>query len=90
MSDPKRPPPEPSRPNIPYGLLDASEGQGLFPWSQVSDRMLAAHIYWIGTTRPNGRPHVMPVWGVWLDETFYFSTGANTVNGQNSYLFCHD
>ena len=83
MSESTPPAPRASRPNIPYGLLDATEGDGLFPWSRVSERMLAAHIYWIGTTRPDGRPHVMPVWGIWLDETFYFSTGANSVNGRN-------
>ena len=85
MPEPKLTPPTPesSRPNIPYDLLDGSEGIGLFPWSRVSEQMLAAHTYWIGTTRSDGRPHVMPVWGVWLDETFYFSTGPATVNGRN-------
>ncbi len=83
MSEPKRPTPESSRPNIPYDLLDAKEGIGLFPWSRVSEKMREAQTYWIGTTRPDGRSHVMPVWGVWLDETFYFSTGDNSVNGRN-------
>jgi len=31
---------------------------------------------WIATTRPDGQPHSRPVWGVWLDITFYFSTGS--------------
>ncbi len=75
--------PEPSRPNIPYGLLDSSEGVGLLPWSRLSEQMGDAHCYWVGTTRSDGRPHVMPVWGVWLDESFYFSTGPTTVNGRN-------
>ena len=83
MSDPKRPTPDSSRPNIPYDLLDSAEGMGLFPWSRVSEKMLSAHIYWIGTTCPDGRPHVMPVWGVLLDETFYFSTEPDTANGRN-------
>ncbi len=72
-----------SRPNIPYGLLDSNEGVGLLPWRRLSERMGEAHCYWVATTRPDGRPHVMPVWGVWLDETFYFSTGPTTVNGRN-------
>ena len=25
----------------------------------------------------------MPVWGVWLDETFYFGTGRDSVKGRN-------
>ena len=58
--------PEPSRPNIPYGLLDSSVGVGLLPWSRLSEQMGDAHCYWVGTTRSDGRPHVMPVWGVVL------------------------
>ena len=73
----------PSRPNIPYGLLDADEGEGLMSWGDLSAKMRDALCYWLATTRPDGRPHVMPVWGVWLDETFYFSTGPTTVNGRN-------
>lgn len=25
---------------------------------------------------PDGRPHSRPVWGVWIDELFYFDTGS--------------
>ena len=35
-------------------------------------RLRAATIYWIATTRPDGRPHSMPVWGVWVDEALWF------------------
>ena len=66
------------RPDIPYGLRGPKEGMGLLPWSRVSERMGASYIYWISTTRKDGRPHSIPVWGVWLDETFYFSNGALT------------
>ena len=57
-----------------YGILDPTSGSGLLPWSRVSERMAGARNYWIGTTRPDGRPHAAPVWGVWLDETFYVGT----------------
>ena len=40
------------------------------------ERLNRARNYWIGTTRPEGQPHSRPVWGVWLDDTFYFSTGS--------------
>lgn len=48
----------------------------LLPWSWAEQRLLAAHTYWIGTTRPDGRPHCRPVWGVWLPDGFWFSTGS--------------
>jgi len=74
MSENRRP--KASRPNMPgYGLLGAHEGRGLLPWSWASERLSQARTYWIATTRPDGRPHAAPVWGVWLTDGFYFSTG---------------
>jgi hypothetical protein len=37
--------------------------------------MAQARTYWIGTTDPDGAPHAVPVWGVWLDDRLYFSGG---------------
>ena len=44
----------------------------MLPWSFVDERMAASLNYWVATTRPDGRPHVMPVWGLWVDGMFYF------------------
>jgi general stress protein 26 len=46
------------------------------PWRWATTRLEAARTYWIATTRPDGRPHARPVWGVWLDNAFFFSTGS--------------
>jgi len=46
------------------------------PWAWATARLEAARNYWIGTTRSDGRPHARPVWGVWLDDAFWFSTGS--------------
>ncbi len=35
-----------------------------------------AHNYWLATTRPDGRPHLVPIWGVWLGERFWCATFA--------------
>jgi hypothetical protein len=40
--------------------------------------MTAAHHYWIATVRPDRRPHAVPVWGVWVDETLFFGGGPDT------------
>lgn len=66
------------RPDIPYGLKGPKEGSRLLPWSRASDRLRSSYIYWVSTTRKDGRPHCIPVWGLWLDETLYFSNGALT------------
>ena len=39
--------------------------------------------YWIGTTRPDGRPHAAPVWGVWLDDAFFFGTDPHSRKARN-------
>lgn len=35
--------------------------------------------YWLSTTRPNGQPHAAPVWGVWLDNAFWFGTAGQKI-----------
>ena len=47
------------------------------------DAFEAAGRYWIATTRPDGRPHVMAVGIVWDDSSFYLVTGAGTQKGKN-------
>jgi hypothetical protein len=46
------------------------------PWTWAQQQLADARNYWIATTRADGRPHSRPVWGVWLDDAFYFSTGS--------------
>lgn len=59
------------RPYAPgYGIRSGDEG--MLPWRFVDERMAEARNYWVATTRPDGRPHVTPVWGLWVDGTFYF------------------
>ena len=64
-----------------YGI--SAEDEGLLPWSWVSDQMERSRNYWVCTTRPDGRPHAMPVWGVWIDDTLWFSTGDGSVKARN-------
>ncbi len=70
------------RPRMPgYGIHEGTEG--MLPWSWVTYRLQAARNYWIGTVGADGGPHAMPVWGVWLDATLYFSTGRQTRKARN-------
>lgn len=66
-----------------YGLLDASAGEGLLPWEWAVERLTVSHNYWLSTAHPDGRPHLMPVWGLWIDGAFYFSTGQKSRKGRN-------
>jgi hypothetical protein len=56
------------------------------PWSKAVERLENPEkyrTYWLTTIRPDGRPHVMPLLGLWLDGAFYFLTGERTRKGQN-------
>lgn len=49
-------------------------------WDAVRGRLVAASHYWLATTRPDARPHVVPVDGVWLDDAWYFGGHHDTVH----------
>ena len=56
---------------------------GFLRWSDACRRIAGSRNYWVATTRPDGRPHVMPVWGVWTNDTFYFGTDRNSRKARN-------
>ena len=64
--------PELSQPRMYGGFV----GSAKLPWTWATERLTRARNYWIATTRSDGRPHSRPVWGVWHDNAFYFSTGS--------------
>ena len=66
-----------------YGLRDASQGTGLLPWSWARERLTLSHDYWVATTWPDGRPHVMPVWGVWAEDAVWFSSSRESRKARN-------
>ena len=44
-------------------------------WSDIDQRLTEAQLYWIVTVRGDGRPHAVPLCGVWRDGAFFFCTG---------------
>jgi hypothetical protein len=81
-TSPKTKLPKVSRPHMPgYGLPTSKKG--LLPWKWAADRLTKSRQYWIVTVRPEGRPHVMLVWGLWLNDAFYFSTGSKARKTRN-------
>ncbi len=49
-----------------YGVTDDPEG--LLPWSWAEKRLAATRNFWLITANADGRPHSMPVWGVWMPD----------------------
>lgn len=66
-----------------YGILPAGEGRGLLPWSWAEQRLRDSHDYWLATAWPDGRPHVMPVWGLWIDGCLWFSSSRGSRKARN-------
>jgi nitroimidazol reductase NimA-like FMN-containing flavoprotein (pyridoxamine 5'-phosphate oxidase superfamily) len=64
-----------------YGMPTGTKG--LLTWAWAEERLLASHNYYLTTVRSDGTPHVMPLWGIWVDDRLYFSTGAKSVKARN-------
>ncbi len=66
--------------------LDGS-GAPTIAWERVRERLEEdagiSPTHWLATVRPDGRPHVMPVWTVWVDGAFSFVAGATTRTRKN-------
>ena len=79
----KVPDPSRDRPVMPDGYGVPVGDEGLLDWSQVEERLVASDQYWMATTRPDGRPHVVPRWGVWVDGRLYYDGAPTTVHARN-------
>ena len=76
--------PKASRPHWPDAVQNPSNDlTALKPWPWALERLEKSHNYWISTARPDGRPHLMIVWGVWWQDAFWFSTGPRTRKAKN-------
>jgi hypothetical protein len=74
-----------SQPVLPPGYqLDAKGGQdNLVAWEHVEEQLRTKRNFWVSSARPDGRPHAMPVWGVWMNGAFYFSTDPQSRKSRN-------
>jgi Pyridoxamine 5'-phosphate oxidase len=53
------------------------------PFSHAEQRLTKSKNYWICTSRPDGRPHSIPVWGFWTDGAVYFGTARASRKAHN-------
>jgi nitroimidazol reductase NimA-like FMN-containing flavoprotein (pyridoxamine 5'-phosphate oxidase superfamily) len=68
---------------MPKGYRMPKGSKGMLSWDAVEKKIANAHNYWVCTTRPDGRPHTMPVWGVWVDGAVYFGTDGASRKARN-------
>ena len=55
------------------------------PWSWAVERLLPNRNFWVVTVSAQGRPHALPVWGVWneAENRFAFSCGPRSRKARN-------
>ena len=72
------------RPEMPDYGVDTDAWEPL-PWSWAAARLTSARNFWVVTVSGDGRPHAMPVWGVWDDKAsrFTFSCGPRARKARN-------
>src|SRR5437763_10532134 len=71
------------RPLMPSGYGISAKAEGFVSWTWVAEQLVASRSYWVCTTRPDGRPHAMPVWGLWLADRLLFSTDPTSLKARN-------
>jgi PPOX class probable F420-dependent enzyme len=55
----------------------------MLSWNWAAERLQRSRNYWVATTNPDGSPHTMPVWALWLDDTVVFSTSPKSRKARN-------
>lgn len=64
-----------------YGIQESTKD--VLPWSWAVDLLNRARNPVLSTVRPDGRPHAMPLWGLWLGDVYCFSTAITSVKSEN-------
>jgi general stress protein 26 len=50
----------------------------LLSWDFVSGQMTSSQQYWLTTVSAEGRPHAVPVWGIWFKNRLHFEGSMKT------------
>lgn len=75
------------RPKFPPGYAD--NPASFVDWEWVAAQLTEAANYWLCSVRPPssdaqfGRPHVVPRWGAFLDNRFYYDGSPETRHARN-------
>lgn len=73
--------PKITRPKLPKGYVD--KPASFLAWDWVTAKLTQAKNYWLCSVRPNGRPHVVPRWGAFIDGNFYYDGSPETRHARN-------
>jgi nitroimidazol reductase NimA-like FMN-containing flavoprotein (pyridoxamine 5'-phosphate oxidase superfamily) len=73
--------PQVMRPHFPKGYVD--NPKRLLAWEEVERELVEARHYWLCSVRPDGRPHAVPRWAVWVDGRIYYDGSPETRHARN-------
>ena len=54
-------------------------------WRAIEARLGRESAIWLATVRSDGRPHLVPVWFIWLDGRIFIATGSYSQKFVNLY-----
>jgi nitroimidazol reductase NimA-like FMN-containing flavoprotein (pyridoxamine 5'-phosphate oxidase superfamily) len=76
--------PRAEQPHMPDYGVDGPAWSPL-PWSWAAEKLAGNRNFWVVTASAAGRPHALPVWGVWDDgeHRFAFSCGPRSRKAAN-------
>ena len=70
--------------NAPVGEVISGYDTPAPSWDLVEKGLVHGNsTYWLATVRPDGRPHVMPLFGVWVDGAMYFTSNPKALKAKN-------
>jgi hypothetical protein len=73
--------PKITRPTFPAGYVDHPKSK--VSWEYVEQRLIEAKNYWLCSVRPDGRPHAVPRWAVYVDRKIYYDGSPETRHARN-------
>ena len=72
-----------ARPNMPRYGVTPDVVDGMLAWDWIDGQLDRARNYWVCSVCADGRPHSVPVWGVWVEGDLYFGGDRQSVKARN-------
>jgi hypothetical protein len=70
-----------TRPQFPPGYVEHPISE--VSWEYVAAQLTGARHYWLCSVRPDGRPHCVPRWAVYVDGKIYYDGSPETRHARN-------
>jgi hypothetical protein len=74
--------PKRDRPHLPEGYIKP-DPKGMLPWTSVDKMLRVSPYFWLATIDPDGKPHLIQQWFVWIDQQVFFDGSERTKWARN-------